>query len=82
MEGHHHQDPPQGLRELDFRHAPPYPRHRNIRVSPRSPPSPHPGVLAVARRSGRIGCGFGWPRDPCRVRSIPRLLLPSACKRL
>jgi hypothetical protein len=36
VEGHHHQDPPQGHRELDLRHAPPHPRRRHLPVSPRS----------------------------------------------
>lgn len=32
LEGHHHQDPPQGLRELDQRHPPPHSRHRHLLV--------------------------------------------------
>ncbi|PVH48323.1 hypothetical protein PAHAL_4G308200, partial [Panicum hallii] len=32
VEGHHHQDPPQGHRELDLRHAPPRPRRRHLPI--------------------------------------------------
>ncbi|RCV20435.1 hypothetical protein SETIT_4G055600v2, partial [Setaria italica] len=32
VEGHHHQDPPQGHRELDLRRAPPRPRRRHLPV--------------------------------------------------
>jgi hypothetical protein len=37
VEGHHHQDPPQGHRELDLCDAPPHPYRRLLPVSPRSP---------------------------------------------
>ena len=46
VEGHHHQDPPQGHRELDLRHAPRHPRRRHLPVSPLSP-----SVLALS-----LGC--------------------------
>ena len=37
VEGHHHQDPPQGHGELDLRHAPRHPSRRHLPVSPRAP---------------------------------------------
>lgn len=33
LEGHHRQDPPQGLRELDQRRPPPHSRHRHLLVN-------------------------------------------------
>lgn len=69
MEGHHHQDPPQGVGELDLRHAPPHPRRRHLPVSPHLPTSPasyDPVALRHADVSGRADLGLRYLLDPIR----------------
>lgn len=59
VEGHHHQDPPQGLRELDLRHAPPRPHRRHLRVRlphplPSTPPSSRAHAVSADLGGSRV----------------------------
>lgn len=65
VEGHHHQDPPQGLRELALRHPPPQPPRRNLLVST-------PLLPFVVDRSIHVLLGLRFARERGRDRCFRR----------